>query len=106
MRNASGKILLDVHKLSGCVTAEELEDINETTRKMLLEKLSSIEIEKNLNTTNARVHVQEKKIIQEEDGDDTDQAEVPETISTSSPSKIDNLKNRLEELKAVIAEKG
>lgn len=55
MRNASGKILLDVQKLSGCVTAEELEDINETTRKMLLEKLASIEIEKNLNTTNARV---------------------------------------------------
>ena len=50
VRNASGKILLDVHKLSGCVTAEELEDINEKARMALLEKLANVEIEKNLNT--------------------------------------------------------
>jgi len=47
-----------------------------------------------------------KQVIQEEDGDDTDQAIVPETISTASPSKLDNLKNRLDELKSIIAVKG
>lgn len=80
VRNASGKILLDVHKMSGCVTAEELESINEKARMPLLEKLANIEIEKNFNTNNARNQV--KQVINEEDGEDTDQAEVPETIST------------------------
>jgi hypothetical protein len=54
VRNASGKILLDVHKLSGCVTADELVDLNEKTRTLLQEKLAGVEIEKNLNT-NSRV---------------------------------------------------
>lgn len=108
VRNASGKILLDVHKLSGCVTAEELSDadLNEKAKAVLLEKLAAVEIEKNLNTTNARVNQSNRVPIQEEDGDDTDQAIVPETISTHSPSKAENLKNRLAELKAVITEKG
>jgi hypothetical protein len=44
--------------------------------------------------------------IEEQDGEDTDQAEVPETISTQSPSKLDNLMNRLADLKSCIAEKG
>jgi predicted transglutaminase-like cysteine proteinase len=82
VRNASGKILLDVHKMSGCVTAEELQDLNDKAKSVLLEKLAGVQIEKNLNTTNARVNQQVKAIEEEEDGEDTDQAEVPETIST------------------------
>lgn len=46
VRNASGKILLDVQKLSGCVTAEELEDLNEKAKVVLLEKLAGVEVEK------------------------------------------------------------
>ena len=44
--------------------------------------------------------------IQEEEGDETDCAEVPETISTNTPTKSDAKKKQLFELKAVIEEKG
>ena len=55
VRNASGKILLDVQKLSGCVTEEELSSLTEKARNALLEKLKKVEVEKNLNEANARV---------------------------------------------------
>ena len=42
----------------------------------------------------------------ENEGDETDRAEVPETISMNSPSKKDNLNAKLIELKATISEKG
>ena len=44
--------------------------------------------------------------IREEEGDETDCAEVPETISTASPTKEDAKKKQLLELKTVIEEKG
>jgi len=45
--------------------------------------------------------------IREEEGDETDCAEVPETISTtSSPTKADAKKKQLLELIMVIEEKG
>ena len=50
VRNASGKILLDVHKLSGCVTPEELEQLNEKARNVLISKLKSVKVENNLMT--------------------------------------------------------
>ena len=54
VRNASGKILLDVQKLSGCVTEEELISLTEKARNALLEKLKKVEVEKNLNESDAR----------------------------------------------------
>ena len=54
VRNASGKILLDVQKLSGCVTEEELSSLTEKARNALLEKLKKVEVEKNLNESDAR----------------------------------------------------
>ena len=55
VRNASGKILLDVQKLSGCVTEEELQSLSDKAKSTLLEKIKKVEVEKNLNQTNARV---------------------------------------------------
>lgn len=54
VRNASGKILLDVHKLSGCVTEEELESLTEKARNVLLGKIKKVEVEKNLMEGHAR----------------------------------------------------
>lgn len=52
VRNASGKILLDVQKLSGCVTEEELQSLSEKARTALLEKIKKVEVEKNLLQSN------------------------------------------------------
>jgi hypothetical protein len=54
VRNASSKILLDVQKLSGCVTPEELEDLPEKVRTLMLEKIKKVDIEKNLNHSDQR----------------------------------------------------
>ena len=54
MRNAAGKILLDVHKLSGCVTEDELSSLSDKPKAALLEKLKKVEVEKNLNTDNPK----------------------------------------------------
>lgn len=108
VRNAAGKILLDVQKYSGCVTEEELQDINEKARNALLEKIKQVKVEKNLEETNARVQANMQatvKSIKEEEGDETDRAEVPETIS-SSPSKGENKRKELVDLKTIIEEKG
>lgn len=50
VRNASTKILLDVHKLSGCVTEEELNlgFVEAKSKENLLKKLSTVQVEKNL----------------------------------------------------------
>ena len=71
VRNASTKILLDVHKLSGCVTADELDQVNEKQRTALLEKLGQVEVEKDLSVANSRATAN-VKAIKEEEGDDTD----------------------------------
>ena len=57
VRNASTKILLDVHKLSGCVTQEELElgGVDTKTKDNLLKKLTTVEVEKNLAASASRV---------------------------------------------------
>jgi len=44
--------------------------------------------------------------IQEEEGDETDCAEVPETISTMTPTKTDAWKKQMLEFKVLIEEKG
>jgi len=109
VRNAAGKILVDVQKFSGCVTDEELMEVNEKARHALMEKIKKVTIEKNLEETNARVQASMTstvKSIREEDGDETDRAEVPETISTNSPSKGESKKKELADLKAIIEEKG
>lgn len=41
-----------------------------------------------------------------EDGETTDRAEVPETISTNSPNKLENRKHQLLDLKALVEDKG
>jgi len=45
---------MDVHKLSGCVTDEELEGLNEKAKTILMAKISKIEVEKNLMDSHAR----------------------------------------------------
>ena len=46
---------MEVQKLSGCVTEEELESINEKTRGPLLTKIKEIDVEKNLLASEQRV---------------------------------------------------
>lgn len=56
-----------------------------------MEKLKGVTVEKNLEETSSRVQADLEssvKQIAEEEGDETDRAEVPETIS-SSPSKVE-----------------
>jgi len=45
-------------------------------------------------------------VNENEDGEITDRAEVPETISTNSPNKIENRKHQLLDLKALVEDKG
>tara|TARA_B110000285_G_C15130833_1_gene623459 strand:- start:669 stop:809 length:141 start_codon:yes stop_codon:yes gene_type:complete len=45
---------MDVHKLSGCVTEEELEALNEKAKTILLAKINKIEVEKNLMDSHSR----------------------------------------------------
>lgn len=54
VRNASSKILVDVQKLSGCVTEEELTDLEDKHKSAILAKLKNVEVEKNLRTTESR----------------------------------------------------
>ena len=54
VRNAATKIVLDVQKMSGCVTEEELATVPEKTRQVILPKLESIEVEKNLRESENR----------------------------------------------------
>lgn len=70
--------------------------------------MKTVTIEKNLEETNSRVQADLEssvKQIAEEEGDETDRAEVPETIS-SSPSKDENKKKEFVDLKAIIEDKG
>ena len=118
VRNAATKILIDVHKFSGCVNEEALENLNDKVRQTLLEKLKTVEVEKNLEETNSRVQADRDhkvKQIKEErdegddddddDGNKTDRAEVPETIS-SSPTKDETKTKELHDLKTIVEEKG
>lgn len=56
VRNAAAKILIDVHKLSGCVTEEDLESLNEKARTVLSAKLKKTKVEKNLLENDARMN--------------------------------------------------
>lgn len=85
VRNAAAKILLDVHKFSGCVTEEELETLNEKARTILSAKLKKIKVEKNLLISEERVLANnrgygEQKAFNEEDGDLTESADIKTTI--------------------------
>lgn len=74
----------------------------------MLEKLKSVTVEKNLEETSSRVQADMEttvKQIVEEEGDETDRAEVPETIS-SSPTKDETKKKEFVDLKAIIEDKG
>lgn len=78
-----------------------------------MEKIKKVTVEKNLEESNSRAAANKINIsaIQEavnegEDGDQTDRAEVPETISTNSPNKIENRKIQLLDLKALVEDKG
>lgn len=90
--------------MSGCVTEEELVDLEDKHKNAILAKLKNVEVEKNLTESRAdqgRSKLEQVNPIQEQEneGDETDRAEVPETISMSSPSKTDNIKIKLKELK-------
>lgn len=56
-----------------------------------MEKIVKVKVEKNLEESNARAragHLNIQAIRElDEEGEETDRAEVPETISTSSPNK-------------------
>lgn len=87
VRNAAQKILLDVQKMSGCVTEEELEEVPEKQRANLMDKVKAIEVEKNLQDNGSRA-LQEKSFvsdvqaIKEEEGDEeTDAADIQQAIS-------------------------
>lgn len=74
VRNAATKIVLDVQKLSGAVTEEELASVPEKTRQALLPKLNGIEIEKNLRESQnrpslAKVPAQIEEVEGEVDGE-------------------------------------
>ena len=113
VRNASGKILLDVHKLSGCVTAEELEVLNEKARNVLQTKLKAVKIEKNLMDeadSKANQNALSKKIF-EEDGDITESAEINQAIGvgdSTSPSKVggETRIQMIQEKKKIVEERG
>lgn len=50
MRNASAKILLDVHRLSGQVRPEEhLDGLNDKTKATLIAKLKQVVVEKDFS---------------------------------------------------------
>lgn len=84
---------MDVQKLSGCVTEEELETLTDKARTVLMAKISKIEVEKNLMDTNTRSKQTENSVMaikEEDEGEQTDCAEVPNMIGTGgTPSKIE-----------------
>lgn len=110
VRNASGKILMDVHKLSGCVTEEELESLSDKARTILMGKISKINVEKNLLDTNSRSKQTENVVSireEEEEGEHTDRAEVPNVIGIGEElSKNEAIRNLFLEKKIIIEEKG
>ena len=110
VRNASGKILMDVHKLSGCVTEEELESLSDKARTILMGKINKINVEKNLLDTNSRSKQTENVVSireEEEEGEHTDRAEVPNVIGIGEElSKNEAIRNLFLEKKIIIEEKG
>lgn len=102
---------MDVHKLSGCVTEEELETLGDKAKAILMGKINKIEVEKNLMDSHARNQRNEdnsvEAIKEEDEGEQTDRAEVPETISTTnSPKKADIIAAMFAEKRTIIEEKG
>ena len=45
---------MDVHKLSGCVTEEDLETLGDKAKTVLMAKINKIEVEKNLMDSHSR----------------------------------------------------
>lgn len=91
VRNASAKILLDVQKLSGCVTLEEIENISEKARNVLWAKLKAVEVEKNLMDSEERAKQGTIQKHEENENMETEGAEVTTTIDhgAESPSKLE-----------------
>ena len=61
---------MDVHKLSGCVTEEDLETLGDKAKTVLLAKINKIEVEKNLMDSHSRAARNEDnsvEAIKEED---------------------------------------
>lgn len=105
--------MIDVQKLSGCVNEEELASLPDKQKANLMEKIKKVEVEKSLEESNSRAAANAVNIAaireavnENEDGEVTDRAEVPETISTNSPNKVENRKHQLIELKALVEDKG
>lgn len=73
-----------------------------------MEKVKKVEVEKNLDVTDQRImsKIKQVKAIKEEDSDQTENAEVPDTICTNSPSKAEAKLNQLCDLKDIIEDKG
>ena len=121
VRNAAGKILLDVQRLSGCVTEDELEELAEKARNVLLQKLKKVEVEKDLRESEGRQrHLQGSvpTIREEEEGESTDCAEAPKAIAKNShlaeyanaaresPSKLEARLAQVDAKKQVVTAKG
>lgn len=114
VRNASAKILLDVHKLSGCVTDEELESLSDKARNVLQAKLKVVEIEKNLLESEGRQRQGTlgsiRAVREDDDGEQTDPAEVTATIGlgeiSSSPSKLEARVAQIQDKKKIVEDKG
>ena len=105
VRNASGKILVDVHKLSGCVNEEELEGLSDKTKNVLLAKLAKVEVEKNLMESEGRAKQNLKRDL--DDGDITESAEITTAVKEmASPSKVQSKIETALEKKKIIEEKG
>jgi hypothetical protein len=103
VRNASGKILLDVQKLSGCVIQEELEHLPEKVRNVLWKKVQAVAVEKNLLDDN------KKQAYVEDDVLETEGAEVSATIgigNIESSSKVEGRIELIKEKKQIVEEKG
>lgn len=94
VRNAAGKILLDLHKLSGCVTEDDLQSLSDKIRSVILNKLQTIKVEKNLNEHD---DLPKAGLSMNQDLDDaelTESAEVTGTFGVKKPSQASALENK------------
>lgn len=108
MRNAAGKILLDLHKFSGCVTEDDLQELSEKTRNAIVKKLKTIHVEKNLNNKEDGIRAGNQANLDLDDPDLTESAEVTGTFGVLKPSyvtKEDNRQNLIGDKMSIIQEK-
>ena len=103
-----------MHKLSGCVTDEELESLSDKARNVLQAKLKVVEIEKNLLESEGRQRQGTlgsiRAVREDDDGEQTDPAEVTATIGlgeiSSSPSKLEARVAQIQDKKKIVEDKG